>query len=180
MILIISACGGDDGSITPEDNNEGDSAEESEGKTEVLLWHHYTSSAELLNKFLEEFNNSQEDIVVKSEYVPFSEMNRQLSVGTAGDSLPDMILADTVNNVSMASMGILADLTDRINEWGGEGGDQFLNGPMNSTVYKDKNYGLPLTTNSLGLFYNKNLFEEAGIEEPPTTWGENWKKLLTN
>ncbi|SFL33746.1 multiple sugar transport system substrate-binding protein [Gracilibacillus orientalis] len=160
-ILVMVACG----------NNEDQSnSENSSGKQELLLWHYYTGSEDALNEILADYNDSQENYEVVAEYVPFDEMNRQLSVGTAGDTLPDIVISDTVNNVSMASMGILADITDKLDEWGNK--DKFLDGPMDSTVYQDKNYGLPLTTNALGLFYNKQLLEESGIEEPPTTWEE--------
>ncbi|MFC4403005.1 extracellular solute-binding protein [Gracilibacillus xinjiangensis] len=161
-LLLIAACGNSE-----EKSQSGDN---SNGKQEILLWHYYTGSEDALNQILADYNASQDEYEVVAEYVPFDEMNRQLSVGTAGDSLPDIVISDTVNNASMASMGILEDLTDKINERGMA--DKFLNGPMSSTIYQEKNYGLPLTTNSLGLFYNKKLFEEAGIEEPPTTWEE--------
>ncbi|WP_018930576.1 ABC transporter substrate-binding protein [Gracilibacillus lacisalsi] len=161
LFVVLTACGNSEENTQQEEKGE---------KQEVLLWHYYTGSEESLNEILADYNQSQEEVEVVAEYVPFDEMNRQLSVGTAGDTLPDIVIADTVNNVSMASMGILADITDFVEEWGE--GDQFLEGPYNSTIYEEKQYGLPLTTNSLGLFYNKKLLEEAGIEEPPTTWEE--------
>ncbi|MFQ3545561.1 ABC transporter substrate-binding protein [Halobacillus rhizosphaerae] len=160
MVSFMSACSG----------NGQEASGDANGKKEVLIWHHYTGSADVLDKLIDEYNSSQDKFMVKEEYVPFNEMNRQLSVGSAGGSLPDLIIADTVNNVSLASMGILADLSDKVKEWGVK--EKFLNGPMNSTVYKDKNYGLPLTTNALGLFYNKQLLKEAGISKPPSTWDE--------
>ncbi len=161
FLVVLTACG------NSEENTQ---QEENDGKQEILLWHYYTGSEEALNEILADYNESQDEVEVVAEYVPFDEMNRQLSVGTAGNTLPDVVIADTVNNVSMASMGILADITDYVEEWGEA--DQFLEGPFNSTIYEGKQYGLPLTTNSLGLFYNKKMLEEAGIEEPPTTWEE--------
>ncbi|WP_181346854.1 ABC transporter substrate-binding protein [Thalassobacillus sp. CUG 92003] len=161
MLVVMAACGNNEGSTETEG---------SDGKKELLLWHYYTSSEEALNKMLDDYNSSQDEVEVVAEYVPFDEMNRQLSVGTAGDTLPDIVVSDTVNNASMASMGILTDLSSKIEEWGKS--DQLLEGPLNSAKYKDSYYGLPLTTNSLGLFYNKDKLDEAGIEEPPKTWEE--------
>ncbi|MGP4038707.1 ABC transporter substrate-binding protein [Gracilibacillus sp. D59] len=161
LLIVLTACGNGEENTQQEETSE---------KQEILLWHYYTGSEEALNEILADYNESQDEVEVKAEYVPFDEMNRQLSVGTAGDTLPDIVIADTVNNASMASMGILADITDNVEEWGKA--DQFLEGPYNSTFYKGKQYGLPLTTNSLGLFYNKKMLADAGIEEPPTTWEE--------
>ncbi|SDJ26992.1 ABC transporter substrate-binding protein [Salimicrobium halophilum] len=168
MVVVMAACG----------NSEGISETEgSDGKKQLLLWHYYTGSEDALNSMLDEYNQSQDEVEVVAEYVPFDEMNRQLSVGTAGDTLPDIVISDTVNNASMASMGILSDITSQVEEWGEA--DQLLEGPLNSAVYQDKYYGLPLTTNSLGLFYNEELLNEAGIEEPPSTWDELEKAAAT-
>ncbi|UOQ49395.1 ABC transporter substrate-binding protein [Gracilibacillus caseinilyticus] len=161
LLIVLSACSNDEESAQTDTDD---------GKKHLLLWHYYTGSQDALNQIIEDYNQSQDDIEVKAEYVPFDEMNRQLSVGTAGDTLPDVVIADTVNNASMASMGILSDITEQVEKWGKT--DQLLKGPLNSAVYQDKYYGLPLTTNALGLFYNKKLLEEAGIEAPPKTWEE--------
>ena len=50
--------------------------------------------------------------------------------------------------------------------------NEFLETPLSSNVYDGKTYGVPQVTDTLGLMYNKQLFEKAGITEPPTTWDE--------
>ncbi len=165
LLFMLSACGGGS-SITEE---SGTDTETADGKQEILLWHYYTGSEEYLTELLDNFNQSQDEIHVKSEYVPFSDIKKQLSIGSAGGNLPDIIISDTVDNASLASMGVLADITDKVENW--EETENFLESPLQSTVYEGKNYGMPLTSNALGLFYNKGMFEEAGME-PPETWGE--------
>jgi multiple sugar transport system substrate-binding protein len=39
-------------------------------------------------------------------------------------------------------------------------------------TYNGKQYGMPWTTSSRTLFYNKKLFAQAGIKSAPTTWNE--------
>ncbi len=39
-------------------------------------------------------------------------------------------------------------------------------------IRKGKIYAVPLSVNSMGLFYNKDLFNQAGIVSPPATWTE--------
>ena len=39
-------------------------------------------------------------------------------------------------------------------------------------INDDKIYAVPLSVDSLGLYYNKNLFNQAGITAPPTNWNE--------
>ena len=39
-----------------------------------------------------------------------------------------------------------------------------------STATEGKNYGVPWDMGMVGFWYNKELFEQAGIDNPPTTW----------
>jgi multiple sugar transport system substrate-binding protein len=48
---------------------------------------------------------------------------------------------------------------------------QMVDVAVNDNVTADgKIYGIPLSVDSLALFYNKDLFNAAGITQPPTTW----------
>ena len=48
----------------------------------------------------------------------------------------------------------------------------FSTNTIMNTVYQGKLHGMPLYSDSLALYYNKDLFEKAGIEEPPKSWKE--------
>lgn len=43
---------------------------------------------------------------------------------------------------------------------------------MTADSYKGTAYGMPFTTSSRALFYNKQLFAKAGISAPPATWAQ--------
>jgi len=66
----------------------------------------------------------------------------------------------------------LAELDDRIAEWGE--GDQYYDGPWSSTMWDGHNYGVPVGSNTLALFINVGLAEEAGLDvsNPPKTWDD--------
>ena len=42
----------------------------------------------------------------------------------------------------------------------------------NDAVINGKIYGLPLSVDTMALFYNKDLLDRAGVPEPPKTWEE--------
>jgi multiple sugar transport system substrate-binding protein len=42
----------------------------------------------------------------------------------------------------------------------------------NADMYKGTQYGIPFTTSSRTQFYNKKLFQQAGISGPPQTWAD--------
>jgi len=52
--------------------------------------------------------------------------------------------------------------------------DNFVDVAINDFVEEGEIYAVPLSMNSLGLFYNKDLFNQAGIVSPP----KNWNKFI--
>ena len=59
---------------------------------------------------------------------------------------------------------------------------QFAEAIFKDVVIDNKVYGLPLSLDTLALFYNRDLLDAAGIATPPTTWTElaqDVKKLTT-
>ncbi len=50
--------------------------------------------------------------------------------------------------------------------------DIFYTRTLMDLVYEDQLYAMPLYSDSLALFYNKDLFEKAEIEESPKSWKE--------
>jgi len=50
--------------------------------------------------------------------------------------------------------------------------DSFAPGALGVYSYQGKNYGVPWDMGIVGFWYNKALFEQAGITTPPATWTE--------
>ncbi|MEI6596627.1 MAG: extracellular solute-binding protein [bacterium] len=45
-----------------------------------------------------------------------------------------------------------------------------------SKQYEEKIYGLPLSVDTLAMYYNKDLFNNAGIAEPPVYWNNTFQQ----
>jgi raffinose/stachyose/melibiose transport system substrate-binding protein len=71
-----------------------------------------------------------------------------------------------------AEAGLLKDITADLDADGGAWRNTFAPGALGVYGYKDKNYGVPWDMGMIGFWYNKDLFAQAGIEAPPTTWAE--------
>jgi raffinose/stachyose/melibiose transport system substrate-binding protein len=74
--------------------------------------------------------------------------------------------------------GLAQDLTPALAENGW--GKSFHAGPLSLYTFNGKAYGVPADAGLVGFWYNKALFKQAGIEEPPATWAgllEDVKKL---
>jgi multiple sugar transport system substrate-binding protein len=151
---------------------ESDAAKDAEasGKKVITFWHYMSEDKEgkYVNEAVDEFNNSQEDIFVDAQYIPRDELMKQYTIGVVSGDLPDVGMVDNPDHNSYASMGVFEDITDLYEQ---SGDQNFLEGSINSCYYDDKLYGLPWGNNCLGLFYNVDMLEEAGVEVP-TTWSE--------
>ena len=153
------------GTETAKEDNAG-----AEGKTEITFWHYMSEDKEgkFVNEAVEEFNNSQDEIYVNAQYLPREELMKQYTIGVVSGELPDCGMVDNPDHNSYASMGVFADITDLYNSWEEA---NFMEGSINSCYYDGKLYGLPWGNNCLGLFYNKEMLDAAGIAVP-TTWTE--------
>ena len=141
-----------------------------EGRTEITFWHYMSEDKEgkFVNEAVDEFNNSQDEIYVNAQYLPREELMKQYTIGVVSGELPDCGMVDNPDHNSYASMGVFADITDLYNSWEDA---NFMEGSINSCYYDGKLYGLPWGNNCLGLFYNKEMLDAAGVEIP-TTWSE--------
>jgi ABC-type sugar transport system, periplasmic component len=84
----------------------------------------------------------------------------------ASRDLPDVVMIDNPDVQQIASSGALSPLT----EYGIDTAD-FPEGVIAAGSYDGELYGVAPMVNSLGLIYNVELLEAAGVEVP-TTWDE--------
>jgi raffinose/stachyose/melibiose transport system substrate-binding protein len=71
-----------------------------------------------------------------------------------------------------ATAGLLRDITPELDANNGEWRNTFASGALGVYSYKGENYGVPWDMGMIGFWYNKDLFAQAGIANPPTTWTE--------
>ncbi|MBI4243692.1 MAG: sugar ABC transporter substrate-binding protein [Planctomycetes bacterium] len=102
----------------------------------------------------------------------------KLLTAIAGDSSPDIMLLMPEDIADFASRGALYDLTSFI-----EIDPEFIKYKSDSwkevwdnNKFNGRDYGIPIWTNSISIFYNKTLFDKEGISYPDETW--DWDMLL--
>lgn len=135
---------------------------------DITLWYYWETEGhqKALNEMIDNYNNEQSDYKLTAKYVPFADFKKQLSIGASASELPDLVLLDSPDHASYASMGIFADVTGKFDV------SNYYDGPVASCTLDDILYGVPFGCNCLSLYYNKDMFDEAGITEVPVTWDE--------
>ena len=140
-------------------------------KQEVVIWDYFETDAqkEMMQSLIDGFNASQDEYEASHVYVPFADYEKQLTLGIASGELPDLVILDGCSMASFIQLGLFGDISDADINW-----DEYMEGPMESTMLDGKHYGIPFATNCTALFYNKDLFDAAGIDYPDenTTWDE--------
>ena len=80
------------------------------------------------------------------------------------------------NFVTFAAKGTLRDLGSMMRKDTTMAKDTFYPAAQNAFKYKNTQYGLPMTFSTVVLFYNKDLFDKAGVAYPNKSW--TWKEEL--
>ena len=149
-------------------------------KKEVVIWDYFETDAqkEMIQSLMDGFNASQDEYEATHVYVPFSDYEKQLTLGIASGELPDLVILDGCSMASFIQLGLFGDISDADINW-----DEYIEGPLESTMMDGKHYGIPFATNCTALYYNKDMFDAAGIDYPDenTTWDEfhEMAKVLT-
>lgn len=140
-------------------------------KKEVVIWDYFETDAQkqMMQSLIDGFNASQDEYEASHVYVPFADYEKQLTLGIASGELPDLVILDGCGMASFIQLGLFGDISDADINW-----DEYMEGPMESTMLDGKHYGIPFATNCTALYYNKDLFDAAGIDYPDenTTWDE--------
>uniref|UniRef100_A0AAU3GPR6 Sugar ABC transporter substrate-binding protein n=1 Tax=Streptomyces sp. NBC_01401 TaxID=2903854 RepID=A0AAU3GPR6_9ACTN len=114
----------------------------------------------------------QTGIKVKLEVVPWSDLLTRILTATTSGQGPDVLNIGNTWSSSLQATGALLPWDDKNFEKVG-GRDRFVESALGSTGAEDKDpAALPLYSMAYALYYNKAMFEEAGIEKPPATWAE--------
>lgn len=121
-----------------------------------------------------EFDELNEDIVVEYRVLQFDELVTESMRAIATGQAPDIISLDNPDFALFSSRGGMLDITDRVAASSIIKTDSYYAGPLNSVTWNGRLYGLPKYTDTIGLFYNKDMFRAKGLDpnDPPSTWDE--------
>lgn len=161
---FLSGCGNDE---------EATATATEDGKTVVDFWTFWGSETRrpMIEKIIKDFNESQDEIVVKHTYLPWGDIwTKNLASIAAGD--PADVIINDINSVAQrAENNQSEDLSKYLDE---DFKANYYAHLWETVEYEGKPYAVPFNTDTRLLFYNKDAFKEAGLdpEQPPQTWAE--------
>jgi multiple sugar transport system substrate-binding protein len=136
------------------------------------MWERSGGNAPMVDALVAAWNQVYPDCQISLTYIEHAEMVPQLARAIASGDVPDLMGLDLIYGPQFTSAGQLEDITDLI------GDDPLVanitEGHRAVATYEDRLYGVPLYADVSLLFWNKGLFEQAGLdpEVPPTNLQE--------
>ncbi|RKP48988.1 sugar ABC transporter substrate-binding protein [Cohnella endophytica] len=119
-----------------------------------------------------EFTAQNPNIKVKVEVIPWGDYWTKMSAAAPAGTLPDVFWMHGGQFIKYATGGFLEPITDKV-----QSGIIDLNNyaaNLGSIYTLDgQNYGIPKDFDTIGLAYNKELFDQAGVPYPDDTWDYN-------
>lgn len=171
MILVAVGCSKNN--TTSTDGDKGDAKGSSQSEVTIEYWqYHYQSKVDLVNELIKEFEAANPGIKVKQTTFPYDQYNEKVATLVPAGRGPDVINLYYGWVPKYVGSGYLQPLPqdafphDQIEK-------EFF--PLVEAVKLNGEYWtIPTAVRTLALFYNKDLFESAGLDPnlPPTTWDE--------
>ena len=143
---------------------------------EVEFWHFWGSPVRrnAVRRVVSICEEKLPNITVTETFKPWGDIwTANIAAVAAGSGMPDVIVSDRPQLPSDAADGVYENL----GEFAGQDGisaDAFWPFTWQQALYEGEPYGVPFETDVRVLYYNKTLFEQAGLdpENPPQTWEE--------
>ena len=180
VVMLVSAmlvgCGNKGTKDEATDANGVKQEETSSNEKTKIVYLQFSAgeaNAEVLKNMVAKFEADNPDIEVEVQSLGYDEYFTALATKMAGNSAPDCFELNMENFLTYAIRDSIEPL-DSYFESTGISKDVFSEGPINAATYNDKLYAIPQSFSTVVLFYNKNLFDQAGLSYPTDDW--TWKE----
>ena len=162
VVLALAACG--------SSSSSGGSGGSGGATTLKLVAADYgtgaaNTSAKYWQGIVNAFHKANPSISVKVTVVPWTNFDSEIQTMVQNHNLPDITEGDYFS--SYAQQGLLYPAKQVMSNPG-----SLLQVFAKQGTYNGTQYGMPFTTSTRTLFYNKKLFAKAGINSAPRTWAD--------
>jgi multiple sugar transport system substrate-binding protein len=130
------------------------------------VWTGNEAHLKMLNGIADSFKATHPDVTVKFETMPPADYTQKLTFQIAGGNPPDLgwMMEDAAPTFEKA--GVLTDIGPSVKAAEGYDFDDLSQAAMGLWRDGDKVYGIPFSTSPFMIYYNKAMFEKAGLQDP--------------
>lgn len=137
-------------------------------KADLKMWGVWDDS-QLIDEYVSEFRKQYSNISIEYRKFTPQEYETELINALAEGRGPDIFaMHHTWYSKHKNKLAAMPEAVMTLKDYK----DRFVDVVNEDFIFEDKIYGVPLYTDTLSLFYNKDAFNDAGISTPPATWEE--------
>ena len=153
--LLLTACG----NVSDEKSSDNGSVTE----ISYAIWD--AAQQDIYQELIDDFEAENDDVKVTLEVTPWDQYWTKVEAAVTGGSVADVFWLNIPNSTDYIEGGVVAPLTDYdINV--DNIPEQYIEAFQRDGVL----YGIPKDFDTQALWYNKEVFDNAGVDYPDDTW----------
>jgi len=144
-------------------------------KVTITWWHVSTKDPALSDwqKMADDYMASHPNVNIEITVLENESFKTKLTTVMQSGDVPDIFQSWGGGTLKeQVDAGLVKDITADLEANGGEWRNTFGAGALGVYAFDGKNYGVPWDMGMVSFWYNKDLFAQAGIANPPATWSE--------
>jgi raffinose/stachyose/melibiose transport system substrate-binding protein len=170
VLALLAAC------VAPAAAPTGQAAEQAPAageKATVLFWDQFADVSDRMDAIVADFNATHPNIEVVRESYDAQAMRDVIKTALTSGSGPDIFYYDLGpgNAGVLAKAGLLLPLDDAYADFGWD--KHIFNWTRERSTFDGKSYGVANELEFIGIFYNKQIFQDNGWSEP-----KDWNEFL--
>jgi multiple sugar transport system substrate-binding protein len=118
-----------------------------------------------MDQLVKDFNKEYPNITVKDQITPYQNYFTKLQTQGRSKTLPDVFWMNGPNFQLYASNGLLEPVTKQVDP------SNYPSSLNELYSYDGTQYGVPKDFDTIAVYYNKALFDKAGVAYPTDGWG---------
>ncbi|MDO7906833.1 extracellular solute-binding protein [Paenibacillus sp. JX-17] len=176
MVLSLAACGGQENSNDTGSNKAADGSGGSKAKDVTITFQNInpdptTPSYKMINELVDQYQKDHPNVHIELDSLNTDQQKLKLKTQAASKEVPDITIVNPAAQMKpFVDAKLLAPLDDMLDKDGLR--DTYLSGLLDYYSFDNKVYAVPDGSNIEVVFYNKELFDQAGIKELPKTFDE--------
>ena len=141
------------------------------GVVDLSFWNGLTGPDKpAVDQIISSFNQSHPKIKVTSDPIPWDVLYTKLLPAFGAGKGPDLIGISSDQLPGYASKHVIQPLDSMFSN--GVDKQTIVPSALNAGTYNGKQYGVPIESTPVMLYYNKKMFAAAGITKAPSNWTE--------
>ncbi|MGZ8565558.1 MAG: extracellular solute-binding protein [Actinomycetota bacterium] len=167
VAVVAAACSGDDGST-----GETTGATDGSGAPVTIEWWHIQNNdpgKSIWQDAADAYMADHPDVTINITVLENEAFKTKITTNMQAGNPPDLFQSWGGGGlVEQVDAGLVADISDQTAPWI----DSINEAAAGMYQVDGVQYGIPFDLGMVGMWYNRKLFAQAGIDAPPTTWEE--------